>query len=110
MLTFKAHLLGNSVAPWEIAHKEDPRGAQPTGWETQPLSYFAIRLPPDLGWQLGAHCLYPGVICVSAQYCSPVWSKVLIQAYEGEIHGVTNGVQRGFALGNEPIFRHVRRD
>jgi len=31
-----------------------------------------------LGWQLDAHYFYPGVIRVSAQHCSRIWSQLLI--------------------------------
>jgi len=34
-------------------------------------------------WQREAHCLYPGVIRVSVQYGSHVWSKLLMANDEG---------------------------
>ena len=40
---------------------------------------------PNLGWQLDAHWLYPGVIRVSGHYRSQVWSILLNEVGEGKI-------------------------
>lgn len=46
------------------------------------------------GWQLGAHCLYPGVVCVSGQYCSHDWSKLLTVLLKGNYRVGRAGLNR----------------
>lgn len=48
----------------------------PAARQGKPLRHFP-------GWQREAHCLYPGVIRVSVQYGSHVWSELLMPNDEG---------------------------